>query len=117
MTEAEVNANGLRQYTPEYPHAADEEQVRVCTEFLQRCQRTQANRLTWRNSVYSYGLKHHIEQWARKRDMGYYVSNGAAIVAALRLGLAVQPADSGPNAWIGVTRSSVYELFCGVGIQ
>lgn len=116
MIEADICANGLRRYTPD-AQAAEEEQVRICTEFLRRCQPSPASELNWKNSCSSYGLKHHIEKWARKHGLGFYVSNGACLMAAVRLGLTVQPHRAGPNAWIGITRSSVFELVCGVGIQ
>lgn len=46
----------------------------------------------------SYRLKHVLE-----RDG--YISNGAAIVAAILLGIRVVPNDAGPNALVGISRS------------
>jgi hypothetical protein len=46
----------------------------------------------------SYGLKHWVETWA-----GEYIANGAVIVAALQMGLPVEPCGGdNPNCRIGL---------------
>lgn len=46
---------------------------------------------------YSYNIKHIIENWA-----GRYISNGAAIAAALSLDLAIERSSCSLNCWIAV---------------
>jgi hypothetical protein len=59
-----------------------------------------------RNLHGSYSLKHLAESWA-----GCYIREGAVILAALALGLAVKPYDHpGHGGYVGVTRSSVKKL-------
>jgi hypothetical protein len=41
----------------------------------------------------SYGFKHRAEEWHRARGKSCYVSNGALIMAAHRLGFTIEPAD------------------------
>lgn len=38
---------------------------------------------------HAYAVKHRAEQWGRRNGMAPYVSNGAIIVAAIRLGIGV----------------------------
>jgi hypothetical protein len=41
----------------------------------------------------SYGFKHRAEEWHLARGKSVYISNGALIMAARRLGFAIEPAD------------------------
>jgi len=103
-------------HLPSWP---DEREVGVCLDFLKRCRPTKTAR------VHSYGLKHRIEAWSRAmgsnyRGSGYwYISNGATIEAARRLGLVLLVAVDdpwNPNAVIGVSRQSVEALMTAVGV-
>lgn len=47
----------------------------------------------------SYGLKHEIEE-----AVGRYVTNGAAILAALAVGFVVRRIEDTPNAWVFAVR-------------
>lgn len=75
--------------------------VKICREFLRRCERTKTARLS------SYWLKHRIEEWA-----GRYVRNGECIQAALDLGLIVDPSleDRSPNVNVGISLRSAQRL-------
>ena len=99
MTETDINANGV--IIPQGASGAvpSEEEVNICMEFLRQCLRTKRGR------AYSYGLKHVIQRWA-----GKYVSNGATIAAAIRLGLTTTHERGGPNCWIGVRVRSIEKL-------
>jgi len=50
----------------------------------------------------SYHLKHCAERWGKRHGMEPYVSNGALIEAAIRLGLVIKPNNI--NAGIGVSK-------------
>jgi hypothetical protein len=84
------------------------EQVSTATEFLSMLAATETGR------VDSYRLKHVAEDWGRHHEMCEYVSNGALIVAALALELAVTPCgpswSTSPNCMIGVSEKSVRRM-------
>jgi hypothetical protein len=93
-----ICANGLdggrRRGQPRQPINRD--QVEVAKEFLSPCRPTRWARDLL--SPVSSDLKHWIENWA-----GRYISTGAAVVAALELGLVCVPTCQGSrNVWIGV---------------
>lgn len=68
-----------------------ESEVRRCTAWLKKYA---TPRKTPNREIGSYGLKHIVEKWA-----GAYVSNGAFILAAHRLGFQMIPDDPlSPNA-------------------
>jgi len=102
-----VNADGYRErYAERHGESyevtpVDEDQVRVCVEFLKQCERTKTGRM------HSYGLKHMIEHWSERKGDIPYVSNGACIEAARRLGLVLLVQQEGPNAFLGVSQRSV----------
>lgn len=75
----------------------DEGQIAVAIAFLRAC--GQATKTTRRGS---YALKHDAEDWSKERGGPNYVSNGAFIEAARRLGYRVVPIADSPNARIGV---------------
>ena len=77
------------------------EQIATAIAFLRHCTRTTLPRRG------SYGLKHAAETWGEANGMSSYVSNGALIAAAVYLGFVVHPHASGPNAAIGVGRTSI----------
>ena len=64
--------------------------------------------------VDSYRLKHVAEAWGLHHEMSKYVSNGALIVAALALGLTVEPCGppwaGSPNCMIGVGEKSLRRM-------
>jgi hypothetical protein len=86
------------------PFASEHDFAEIATAilYLQHCIRTKTP------TAFSYGLKHRVEGWGRRRGYAPYVSNGALIAAALYLGVKVKPLGEGnPNAFIGVSRRSV----------
>lgn len=48
----------------------------------------------------SYGLKHDAEHWGREVGLAGYVSNGAAIVAAILCGYRIKRGRNSPNCVI-----------------
>lgn len=65
-------------------------------------------RPTKKGTFSSYWLKHEAERWGGKNGMRSYVSNGALLLAAFRLGLTVAPHRSpSPNAQIGLSKRDV----------
>jgi hypothetical protein len=93
----EIDANGITPGPWPRRGAPRPEEVAICRDFLDRCDRTKTAR------VDSYGLKHIIERWA-----GDYVSNGACLQAAVDLGLLIKPYGRGScNADLGISRRSV----------
>lgn len=88
-------------------------QVEDCVTWL-RASPGPAKRIDKREGT-SYGMKHRVERWMRRhkmdREWGYYVPNGAIMVAALCLDFPFQlEDDGGPNAHIGVRRARNTEL-------
>lgn len=95
-----VCTNGLIGYRdyhgPRPRNAVRREQVEIVKEFLRDCRSTRWARNLL--SPVSSDLKHWVENWA-----GRYISTGAAIVAALELGLVCVPTGAGSrNVLIGV---------------
>jgi hypothetical protein len=91
----DVTASGLptRETLDEGPPPRPE--VDTCRHWLSTRPRT-AN---VRKAAYSYRLKHEVESWA-----GDYVSNGALIVAAIEMGIAVRRATpSSVNAYLAIS--------------
>lgn len=60
--------------------------------------------------ITSYGLKHEAERWAKENGMhgnaGGYVSNGALLMAAHRLGFTITPCQvpRSPNAYLNISQ-------------
>lgn len=78
-----------------------EAQVQLCIDWIQTYGiRTK----TVRKKRGSYGWKHVIE-----RKTGLYVSNGAFLEAANRLGFTIKPLGTGPNALLNITVDRKYE--------
>jgi hypothetical protein len=70
-----------------------ESEVNLCVEWLEKYA---TPRKTPNPNTGSYGLKHIIEKWA-----GTYISNGAFILAAYRMGYRVIPEEPlSPNALV-----------------
>ena len=91
LTFAGLVSQYLLKRQPNILSPLDEEQVERATKFLREC-----TKRSDRKKGYSYGLKHMAEEYA-----GDYVSNGALIEAALRLGYRVVPEDErSPNAFV-----------------
>ena len=84
------------------------DQVTTAMECLSQLDATKTGR------VDSYRLKHVAEDWGRHHELARYVSNGALIVAALALGLVVEPCgpvwSTSPNMMIGVAEKSVRRM-------
>src|SRR5215469_4734871 len=87
-------------YAP--PSPPQEDQVETALAYLALLKPTKVAALG------SYGLKHRAEEWGRDNGHCSYVTNGALIEAAIRLGLRVVP--TGITARIGVSRRSVEQL-------
>jgi hypothetical protein len=84
------------------------DQVATAIECLSMLEPTKIARID------SYRLKHLVEEWGRHHEACKYVSNGALIVAALALGLFVEPCGppwaGSPNCLIGVTEKSLRRM-------
>jgi hypothetical protein len=71
-----------------------EREVLLATEFVAKMHRIKTCK--WG----SYGLKHYVE-----KCVSSYISNGAVIVAALKLGIPVKPIPGSPNCLIGLSKA------------
>ena len=80
----------------------DEDQVATAVAYLRLL------RPSTQSTCSSYVLKHRAEAWGRANGREPYVSNGALIEAAARLGLVIEP--TGINASIGVSKRDVRAL-------
>lgn len=89
-----VDANGIVA-TPQRGKPPAKE-VETCRAYLRQCDRTNLPK------VGSYGLKHVIENY-----FDTYISNGAAIVAAVLEGFPVQHIPGTPNCKIGISLRSM----------
>jgi hypothetical protein len=98
---SERTARGVpRPWITDVEEAPPEEEIELAVEYLRRCEPAKTA------SVGSYGLKHWIQG-----HFGRYVSNGAAIAAALRLGLRVNVTEFGSiNAFIGISKASIKKM-------
>ena len=91
LTFAGLVSQYLLKRHPDILSPVDEEQVERAAKFLRECTRPHDHK-----KGYSYALKHAAEEYA-----GDYVSNGALIEAALRLGYRVVPeGEHSPNAYV-----------------
>jgi hypothetical protein len=99
---------GLRPAKGHLPTPVSENQVFTAVMFLSQF------RPTKRGTYCSYFLKHAAERWGRKVGLCSYVSNGALIKAALRLGLVIDEYLScfptSPNAKIGISKRDFVKL-------
>lgn len=71
--------------------------VAHCLHFLsEACEQTK------RGEIYSYELKHLVEEWLRDRGQSDYISTGAAIAAAILAGFEIRRAVNhrNPNATV-----------------
>jgi hypothetical protein len=84
------------------PEAPDEKEVETAIAYLSRLTPTK------KPTCSSYFLKHRAEKWGKQHSMQRYVSNGALIEAAIRLGLSIKPIRI--NADIGVSIRDVRTL-------
>lgn len=82
-------------------HPPDESEIEVCTAWLRKFA-DPTPRIRRKHT--SYGLKHAVERWtAREQGTRGYVSNGAFIEAARRLGYRIEPTSPGsPNAFFNI---------------
>ncbi len=76
-----------------------ESEIQIAANFLKTCRIGYVTKLgsVQVNAPQSYHLKHAIE-----RISGHYISNGAVILAARRLGLPMKVLKDSPNVLIGV---------------
>lgn len=75
----------------------------LCCEWLEGCD----SRKTVNKKFESYGLKHYVERWARRRGINdNYVSNGAFIAAAIHMGFNHEPIFDSPNAYFNISSKS-----------
>jgi hypothetical protein len=65
------------------------EEIAFAAEWLAQWPKTK----TINHKADSYGFKHRAEEWHLARGKCCYVSNGALIMAALRAGFSIEPAD------------------------
>jgi hypothetical protein len=96
-----INPTGLHQHHRVIlPPIIPPHQIATAIEFLDQC------RPVRRGTVTSYRLKHLIEAWA-----GFYISNGAALIAADALEFELTPlGDHDPNALINVSLADLKRL-------
>jgi hypothetical protein len=96
------------QFAEYISHEISPAEVATAVECLSQLDPTTTGRVS------SYGLKHIAEDWGRRNDLSSYVSNGAVIVAALAIGLVVEPCGppwaGSPNVLIGVTAKSLKRM-------
>jgi hypothetical protein len=105
-----IYVNGLTPGDGDEDERLNEDQIKICTAWLM-LHAIPTARLSRRTNSYSY--KHRVERWThatgphRLSDLDgnrwtssyYYISNGAFIEAARRIGYRVEPTHAGsPNA-------------------
>lgn len=91
--------NGLPKYGSPLVEAPSDSPSMVahCLHFLaEACEQCK------RGEIYSYELKHLVEEWLRGRGESDYISTGAAIAAAMLAGFEIRRAVSrrNPNATV-----------------
>jgi hypothetical protein len=104
----EVGPDGLRKKVEEgRQELADHlDEIAMCADWAKLQQPTKA--INRRHS--SYGYKHHVESWCRKRnkcgeDLPTYFANGSFIAAAVGLGFEFNRAD--PNVYFNFSERTV----------
>lgn len=95
----EVNESGLAKYGDRIGRAGFDapSEVAHCLHYLsETCEHAK------RGGIYSYALKHMVEQWLRDRGQSHYISTGSAIAAAILAGFEVRRAEDprNPNATV-----------------
>lgn len=101
-----VSARGVNGSGPDPAPA----QIELAKNFLAGCKRIKKPGLS------SYFLKHVCEELASTATAHNYVSNGALIVAAAQLGLAIKPhGGKSLNAAIGVSRVGLKQFYGSIG--
>jgi hypothetical protein len=87
------------------PQLADE--IARASEWLSRWPKTTNIN---RRAGTSYGLKHRAEDWYAARGTPCYISNGALLMAAHRLGFRLEPtenwSDGFANAWLNIASAA-----------
>lgn len=79
-------------------------QIRLARQWLVRLERIKSPTLN------SYKLKHAAERWLASCDTPTYLSNGALIVAADRMGIGQRAGYGTPNTRLAVSRRSYHAL-------
>ena len=102
----QITAEGVRGSAADSLSEVDPAQVKACIRWFERAEST------LEPTVSSFWLKHVVEHWA-----GTFISNGAVIVAAYKMGFPIgrEPAESSANVTIGVATHCIDEFDCGCG--
>ncbi len=92
--------DGHRKYGEPLVEAPSDSPCMVahCLHFI-----TEACEKASRGGIYSYALKHRVEEWLREQGQGDYISTGAAIAAAILAGYETRRGDDwrrNPNATV-----------------
>ena len=82
-----------------YSEEVMQRQVRLSEEWLRHQKRLKH----FSHKFSSYGHKHRVEDWHSGKVPNNYVSNGAFIIAAVRLGFLMKRIRNGPNAIFNIT--------------
>lgn len=77
----------------------DEFEIQQAVKWLEKVDR----RGTVNRKITSYGWKHIAEKNSERK----YISNGAFIFAAIKLGFLVKCIEDGPNAYINISSKSI----------
>ena len=77
----------------------DEFEIQQAVKWLEKVDR----RSTVNREITSYGWKHIAEKNSERK----YISNGAFIFAAIKLGFLVKCIEDGPNAYINISSKSI----------
>ena len=77
----------------------DEFQIQQAIKWLEKVSR----RSTVNRTITSYGWKHIAEKNSERK----YISNGAFIFAAIKLGFLVKRIEDGPNAYINISSKNI----------
>lgn len=106
---ADAVATELEKERADLRLAVDE--VRAAADWISRQERSaRANK-----SHSSYGYKHHVERWFRKRGGNVYVANGSFIAAAVGLGWNLIPIPDSPNVGFCFAERTVADPDCRTG--
>jgi|TARA_R110002124_G_scaffold45705_2_gene137972 hypothetical protein len=84
----------------EYEKPINEFEIQQAVKWLEEVAR---DRSTVNRKITSYGWKHIAEKNSERK----YISNGAFIFAAIKLGFLVKCIEDGPNAYINISSKSI----------
>lgn len=89
-------------YNPEQHKAPPKDEVHLCEKFIEICIDNVSKVSFSSSNNHSYHLKHAVESW-----FGHYVSNGAFILAAKKIGFRIEP--EAPNARFNMKKKASME--------